>query len=55
MKCPSCGCKTVGKVGLEHYYCWECFVEYQYQGAKVKIFSVGEDGSLSDYVYAANN
>jgi hypothetical protein len=49
MNCPVCGSRTVGKVGLNRYYCWECFVEYQYQSSKVKIFSVAEDGSLVDF------
>lgn len=49
MNCPVCGSRAVGKVGLEQYYCWECFVEYQCQGSDIKIFSVTEDGSLVDF------
>lgn len=51
MKCPVCGGKTTGKVGVEHYYCWDCFLEYQYMdhGSKVKVYKVSEDGCLVDY------
>lgn len=49
MNCPVCGGKSVGKVGHEQYYCWDCFVEYQYMSNGTKVFSVQEDGSLIDY------
>ncbi len=49
MNCPVCGGKAVGKVGVSQYYCWNCFLEYQVDDGKVKIFSVAEDGSLVDF------
>lgn len=49
MNCPVCGGNSVGKVGLEQFYCWECLLEYQRHGDIVKIFSVAEDGSLVDF------
>ncbi len=49
MNCPICGGKTVGKVGIGQYFCWNCFIEYQVQGDNVKIFSVEEDGTLIAY------
>lgn len=52
MDCPICGGKSVGRVGMGQYYCWNCYLEYQVQGEKIKIFSVAEDGSLVDYAAA---
>jgi hypothetical protein len=48
MKCPLCGSRAVGKVGVEQYYCWDCFIEYQYQGNQAKLYTVEEDGSLME-------
>jgi hypothetical protein len=44
--CPVCGGKSVGQVGINQYYCWDCFVEYD---SKNQVFSIAEDGTLSDY------
>lgn len=52
MNCPVCGGKAVGKVGLDQYYCWNCFLEYQVHGNEVRIFAVAEDGSLLRYEQA---
>jgi len=52
MNCPVCGGKSVGRVGVEQFYCWNCYLEYQIQGENIKIFSVAEDGSLIDYAPA---
>lgn len=54
MKCPVCGGRTTGKVGVEHYYCWNCFLEYQYKdhGSLIKVYRVSEDGCLVDYDFA---
>lgn len=49
MRCPVCGSKSVGKVGQDQYYCWECFREYQLKGNVLKIYSVSEDGNLVNY------
>lgn len=45
-RCPVCGGKSVGQVGLNQYYCWDCFVEYD---SKNQVFSIAEDGTLSDF------
>lgn len=52
MDCPICGGKSVGRVGVSQYYCWNCYIEYQIQGEAIKIFSVAEDGSLVAYPVA---
>jgi ribosomal protein L37AE/L43A len=51
VKCPACGSRAVGKVGVEQYYCWDCFIEYQFYGKenKAKLYVVEEDGSLAEF------
>ncbi|MGI6145386.1 MAG: hypothetical protein GX092_00785 [Clostridia bacterium] len=49
VKCPVCGSRSVGKVGVEQYYCWDCYVEYQYHGNKARRYIVEEDGSLVEF------
>ncbi|MTV49734.1 hypothetical protein GJ688_12200 [Heliobacillus mobilis] len=43
MGCPVCGGKQVGKVGVNQYYCWNCFIEYNERN---EVFEVAEDGTL---------
>jgi len=45
--CPVCGGKSVGQVGLNQYYCWDCYIEYD---SKNQIFSIAEDGTLSNFL-----
>jgi len=46
MRCPSCNCRDIGKIGTNQFYCWGCFVEFSVAGDEVKLFQVEEDGSL---------
>ncbi|NLJ77152.1 MAG: hypothetical protein GX325_07850 [Peptococcaceae bacterium] len=46
MKCPICGGKANGKVGVDQYYCWNCCVEYRISKEGVQIYELDEDGSL---------
>jgi len=46
MNCPACGSKATGKIGVDQYYCWDCFVEFNSDG---ELFEVAEDGSLVAY------
>ncbi|HHY06768.1 MAG TPA: hypothetical protein GX532_07340 [Clostridia bacterium] len=48
VKCPLCGSRAVGKVGIEQYYCWDCFIEYQYQGNNTRLYVVEADGNLME-------
>ena len=25
--CPNCQSKDIGKIGINQYYCWNCFIE----------------------------
>ncbi|WP_338825746.1 hypothetical protein MTBGP_18890 [Moorella thermoacetica] len=43
LNCPHCGSKSIGKIGTDQYYCWDCFVEFN---NRREIFNVAEDGSL---------
>nr|WP_255688321.1 hypothetical protein [Tepidanaerobacter sp. GT38] len=44
-----CNKKTVGKVGTNQYYCWECFVEFTIQKNKTTVYEVCDDGTLLPY------
>ena len=46
MDCPVCGGRTIGKIGVEQFYCWDCCVEYTTHTDKVVIYDLAEDGSL---------
>jgi len=46
MNCPVCGGRAIGKVGVEHYYCWDCCVEFTSTTDKVVIYDLAEDGTL---------
>lgn len=46
MKCPVCGGKSIGKVGNDQYYCWDCCLEYKMSQDGIQIFELEEDGSL---------
>ena len=49
MQCPVCNGRAVGKVGLEQFYCWNCFIEFSTVKEEIRVFEVGEDGSLTAY------
>jgi len=45
-RCPVCRGLQVGKVGSDQYYCWNCFMEFNYNRGKVNLYEVAEDGTL---------
>ncbi|MDU2065312.1 MAG: hypothetical protein E6713_10785 [Sporomusaceae bacterium] len=45
-RCPACGKKAIGKVGVDQYYCWECCVEFVFQDDHYEIFTIDDDGAL---------
>lgn len=47
MKCPNCKCKDLGKIGVNQYYCWNCFVELSVSDGQFSLHQVEEDGTLS--------
>ncbi|MBC7075603.1 MAG: hypothetical protein H5T98_05955 [Syntrophomonadaceae bacterium] len=46
VKCPVCGGLQVGRVGSEQYYCWNCFLEFNFSKGKINLYEVTEDGTL---------
>lgn len=46
MKCPVCNGVQTGKVGIDQYYCWNCFIEFSFHKGCLEIYEVAEDGSL---------
>jgi hypothetical protein len=46
IKCPVCRGLQVGKVGTDQFYCWNCFLEFNFSKGHAHIFEVGEDGTL---------
>lgn len=49
MRCPICGGRGIGKVGIGQYYCKDCYVEFTYKGDQVKVYTVQDDGTLLQY------
>jgi hypothetical protein len=47
MVCPNCNSKDLGKIGVNQYYCWGCFIELSVSENKFSLHQVEEDGSLS--------
>jgi len=45
-KCPVCGGLQVGRVGSDQYFCWNCYLEFNYNHNKLNLYEVAEDGSL---------
>lgn len=46
-KCPVCGGLQVGKVGSDQYFCWNCYLEFNYNRGKLNLYEVAEDGTLT--------
>ncbi|MCL1630466.1 hypothetical protein M3N64_00670 [Sporolactobacillus sp. CPB3-1] len=47
MKCPNCHHSNIGKIGVNQYYCWDCFIELMLVDGKLSLRQVEEDGSLT--------
>lgn len=47
MKCPNCKSKDIGKIGVNQYYCWSCFIELSILKGQIYTHQVEEDGTLS--------
>ncbi len=46
IKCPVCGGLQVGRVGSDQYYCWNCFLEFNFRQGSLNLYEVAEDGTL---------
>jgi hypothetical protein len=47
MNCPNCQSKDIGKIGINQYYCWGCYIELSLSKGVIHTHQVEEDGSLS--------
>lgn len=47
LKCPNCHSKDIGKIGINQYYCWSCFIELSLSKGVISTHQVEEDGTLS--------
>jgi len=47
IECPNCHSKDIGKIGVNQYYCWNCFIELTVMNGLIYTHQVEEDGSLS--------
>ncbi|AIF43343.1 hypothetical protein [Virgibacillus sp. SK37] len=47
MRCPNCNGRDLGKIGMQQYYCWTCFIELSVINNELAIHQVEVDGSLS--------
>jgi len=47
LTCPNCRSKDIGKIGINQYYCWNCFIELSLTKGMIHTHQVEEDGSLS--------
>ncbi|MBB6282908.1 MULTISPECIES: hypothetical protein [Geobacillus] len=45
--CPNCKRKNLGKIGVNQYYCWDCFIELSVSKGMIHAHQVEEDGTLS--------
>jgi hypothetical protein len=45
--CPNCKRKDIGKIGVNQYYCWNCFIELSIQQGKLALHQVEADGTLT--------
>ncbi len=46
IRCPVCNGMQIGKVGNEQYYCWNCFLEFNFNKGRLNLYEVAEDGTL---------
>lgn len=47
MNCPVCKSGSVGRVGTEQYYCWECCVEFSVGKKGLEVFVLDSEGGLT--------
>ena len=47
MKCPNCHGSNLGKIGIQVYYCWTCYIEVLIEKNKLFLHQIEADGSLS--------
>lgn len=46
IRCPLCQSRSIGRVGSEQYYCWDCCIEFAVTRGGVRLFRVDSEGEL---------
>ena len=46
--CPHCHSTMIGRVGVNQYYCRNCFHEFKESQAGVRAYRLTEDGGLDE-------
>lgn len=46
MRCPNCAGRSIGRVGSEQYYCWDCCIEFNTGRGSIRIYHLDADGEL---------
>ncbi len=46
MTCPNCGSRLTGRIGNQHYYCRNCYVEFSHSAGSWRVFEVDSEGAL---------
>lgn len=46
MRCPNCAGRSIGRVGSEQYYCWDCCIEFNTGRGAIRIYHLDPDGEL---------
>ena len=46
--CPHCHSTMIGRVGVNQYYCRNCFHEFKESQAGVRAYRLPEDGGLDE-------
>ncbi|KWW50668.1 hypothetical protein AWW69_14080, partial [Bacillus cereus] len=41
--CPNCKGKDIGKIGVNQFYCWNCYIELSVSKGKIHTHQVEED------------
>ena len=53
MNCPHCSGRDVGRIAPDHFYCWDCCVEFERRQDGWEIFAVDDEGQLVPLADAA--
>jgi len=44
--CPHCLGRDVGRIAPDHYFCWDCCVEFARDGEGWQVFALDDEGQL---------
>ncbi|CAM3888249.1 hypothetical protein ALPO108162_11190 [Alicyclobacillus pomorum] len=55
MRCPTCNGYNIGKIGRNHFFCRECYVEFVIKAGYIEIYEINDDGSAVIYCQKIND